>query len=69
MEEVRRSIAESLELIKKCAYLNQFSPNFFPGLCLMLQQLEIIAKENLSEDDSLLKEIVDLKEIVCKNQI
>lgn len=68
MEELRKFIEESFEVIKRRAYLNQCSPELFTGLSQMLDVLEIIAKENLQENDLLLKDIADLKKIICKDQ-
>lgn len=68
MDEVRKFIAESLESIRKRAYENQIQGGFFSGLCEMLKALEQIAQEYLKEEDSLLKEITDLKKILCNNE-
>ena len=40
---------------------------FFTALCSMLKELENIAIKHLDEDDTLLKEITDLKKILCNN--
>ncbi|WP_298766120.1 hypothetical protein [uncultured Polaribacter sp.] len=66
MNEIRKFIEESLEVIKKRAFENQIQGGFFSGLCEMLIALEQIAQEYLKQDDSLLKEITDLKKILCK---
>lgn len=63
----RQFIEEALKLIREKALQNQYNKNLFVGLCDMLKALEDIAKESLDEGDELLKEISDLKKIVCKN--
>jgi len=68
MEEVRVFIAESLGSIRKRAYENQIQGGFFSGLCEMTKTLEKITQEYLQEDDSLLKEITNLKKALCKHE-
>ena len=68
MEEIRKFIEESLEVIKKRAHDNYKIGGFFTGLCGILKELENIAIEHLKKDDIILKEINDLKKILCNNQ-
>lgn len=68
MNEIRKFIEESLEVIKKRAFDNQIQGGFFSGLCEMLKALEQIAQEYLKQDDSLLKEITGLKKTLCKHE-
>lgn len=68
MEEIRKFIEESLEVIKKRAYQNQIKGGFFTGLCSMLKALEDIATEYLEKDDKILKEINDLKKTLCNHE-
>ena len=51
MEEIRKFIEESLEVIKKRANKNFEIQGFFTALCSMLKELESIAIKHLDEDD------------------
>lgn len=68
MEEIRKFFEESLEVIKKRANKNFEIQGFFTALCGMLKELESIAIKHLEKDDTLLKEITDLKKILCKDE-
>jgi hypothetical protein len=68
MTDINNFIKETLEVIKKRAYLNQTQGGFFSGLCSMLKILEDIATEYLEKDDDILKEINDLKKTLCTNE-
>ncbi|MFV0572486.1 MAG: hypothetical protein ACK5M1_08660 [Xanthomarina gelatinilytica] len=67
MEVVRKFIEESIEAIKARSIHNQIQGGFFSGLCEITKNLEQIAQEYLQKDDSLLKEITDLRKILCKD--
>jgi hypothetical protein len=64
---MKKILRESFELIRKKALFNQENRReFFVALCTELKTLEQIARENLVADDPLIKEIMDLINIICK---
>jgi hypothetical protein len=68
MNEMRNFIEESLEIIRKRAHKNTELKGFFIALCRILKELESIAVIHLAKDDVLLKEINDLKKIICNHE-
>ena len=68
MEDKRKFIEEAFELIKKRAHENQTIDNFFTGLCELLKVVEDMAIETLNSEDVLLKDIKDLKIILCNHE-
>lgn len=68
MDDIKRFIEESIEVIKRRSYQNEIHGVFFTSLCDMLKAIENIALEYLDENDSIHKEINDLKKILCSNE-
>ena len=62
---MRELIINTIDLIRRKALYNQENGNFFISLCSELKILEELAKEQLSSEDDIFKEIANLKVIVC----